>query len=73
MKKVYVKYVDAAKYDDPCKEIIGPVFSEACGFLLEDTEDYVTMCQEIFEDGKYRGQLSIPKQAIFSIGFDAFD
>jgi len=64
--KEYVKftYTDTTALDTQTNEVISPSLVNVCGFVIEENEDYITLAMEVTEDGDYRGQVSIPKNAI---------
>lgn len=63
MKVAVVVYVDSAIEDAQTGTLCRPMESDACGFLIRDEPGYVTLSREIMGE-EYRGQLSIPREAI---------
>ena len=63
MKIKRIKYLDSNIDSGQTNEILEPVVIEAIGFVIKETNEYITLAMEIIEK-EYRGQLSIPKIAI---------
>lgn len=63
MKTKIVKYIDSNIINEQTNEIVKPVIITAVGFVIEETDNYITIAREII-DNEYRGQVSIPKVAI---------
>ena len=58
-----ITYMDSAIIESQTDEICEPTEIVATGFIVKETNDYLTIARELV--GKeYRGQLSIPKVAI---------
>ncbi len=63
LKWKIIEYIDSNCIDDQADEIVQPVEITAIGFVIEETEDHITLAREIIGD-EYRGQIAIPKVAI---------
>ena len=58
-----IKYIDSNLINEQTDFIAKPKIITAIGFVVEETDEYITIAREIVAD-EYRGQLSIPKVAI---------
>ena len=63
MKKKTIKYIDSQLINEQTEEIAKPQLIVATGFVIAETNDYITLAREVI-DKEYRGQVSIPKIAI---------
>ena len=64
---VSLKYIDSNMSWEQQLTTIEPVEIEVAGFLIKETEDYITLAMELVHienDIEYRNQVSIPKKAI---------
>lgn len=65
MKKVKkLKYWDSVHSTEQLSEPIKPSQMEIVGFVIEETDEYITLAQEIIDDTDYFNQISIPKGVI---------
>jgi hypothetical protein len=64
MKIKKITYIDSTIGSEQATDIIKPIVIQAVGWVIKETDEYVTIAQELMENGDYRGQLSIPKKAI---------
>jgi len=60
-------YTDTTALDTQTSRPISPSLVDICGFVIEETDEYITLAMEVTEDGDYRGQVSIPLNAIKKI------
>jgi hypothetical protein len=58
-----VTYIDSNLINEQTSEIAKPVEIKAVGYLVSETDIYITLAREIVES-EYRGQISIPKISI---------
>ena len=63
LKWKIVEYIDSHLIDEQTSEIVQPVKITAIGFVVEETDEYITLAREVIGD-EYRGQVSIPKISI---------
>lgn len=63
MKIKKIKFIDSATTDEQSATPTRPLIIEAVGFLIDETDIYITIARELLGN-EYRGQLSIPKVAI---------
>ncbi len=63
MKHKKIKYIDSNLINDQTDFIAKPEIITSIGFVIKETDDYITITREIVGE-EYRGQLSIPKVAI---------
>ena len=63
MESKKVKYIDSNLINDQTDFIAKPEIITAVGFVVEETDEYITIARELVGN-EYRGQLSIPKVAI---------
>lgn len=69
MKKVWIKWVDAASYADRMPVDLalqkGPLSSETCGFILKEDDDIIIVGQTLFHRPEVNDELDnfivIPK------------
>lgn len=64
MKVKRIKFVDSAITEEQTDLICIPLKITVIGFLVQETEEYITLARELLSNGNYRGQISIPKKAI---------
>ena len=66
MKKIIRKiiYLDSAVTAEQSNEIVEIFEMTAVGFVIKETDKYITLAQEIMSNGDFRAQISIPKVAI---------
>lgn len=57
-------YTDTTALDTQTSEPISPSEVDICGFVIEETDEYITLAMEVTESGDYRGQVSIPINTI---------
>ncbi|MCK9371315.1 hypothetical protein M0R04_15485 [Candidatus Dojkabacteria bacterium] len=64
MKIKKIKYIDSARTPDQDSLICEPFIIVVVGFVIKETDKYITLAQEIMSNGDFRGQISIPKVTI---------
>lgn len=63
MKIKKIKYLDSNIIEEQTSEVAIPVKITAIGFIVKETENYITLAREQVGD-EWRGQISIPKKSI---------
>ena len=63
MNRKIIKYIDSNLIDEQTFEVAKPLVVTATGFVVEETDDFITLARELIGDD-YRGQVAIPKVAI---------
>lgn len=58
-----VSYIDSNIIEEQTNQVAEPVKITAIGFLVKETNEYITIAREKIGD-EWRGQVSIPKKAI---------
>jgi hypothetical protein len=58
-----IKYIDSSLINDQTDEVAKPQIIIACGFVVAETDEYITLSREIIDE-EFRGQVAIPKVAI---------
>ena len=67
MKKITLDYIDSNMAPTQTDEIIEPAINHATGFLVKETDKFITICLEWLDTNgymEYRNQVSIPKVAV---------
>ena len=69
---VKVKAIDWGFWDDPSgyrvdEDAFEPYIGWLYGQVVVETEDYISIAGEVFEDGRVRKVTSVPKSAIIEI------
>jgi len=64
MKRKVIKFIDSCITNEQTDVIATPETIVATGFVIAETNEYITLAREIIGDNDYCGQLSIPKVAI---------
>lgn len=59
-----IKYWDSTHSTSQLSKPIKPSEMEVVGFVIEETDEYITLAQEIIDGQEYFNQISIPKGAI---------
>lgn len=62
-KIVEVEYIDSNILNEQSDHVIKPETIQAIGYLVEETDEYITIARELIDD-EYRGQVSISKVAV---------
>jgi hypothetical protein len=64
MKIKRFKYIDSAVQQQQTSEPNKPFYIDIVGFLVEETDEHITLAMEVFDNKDYRFLVSIPKVAI---------
>ena len=64
MKIKRIKFIDTGLSEGQSDMICTPLTIEVCGFVIQETDKYITLASELLSNGDYRHQISIPKVAI---------
>ena len=59
-----INYIDSTLINEQTEERARPTIFYAVGFVIEETDEYITLAREYSRDNQLRGQISIPKVAI---------
>lgn len=58
-----ISYIDSSVIHGQTEEIATPLVLTTVGFVIKETDEYITLAAELVGD-EYRRQISIPKIAI---------
>lgn len=65
MKIKKIVYRDSVCSTGQSNKSVKPSKIEIVGFVIDETEEYITLAQEIIDGKEYFNQISIPKVAIY--------
>lgn len=63
-KFILIEYIDSNLIHEQTDFIAEPAPMKAIGFLIKETDEFITLAMELTGSDEYRGQLSVPKIAI---------